>query len=101
MSRLAKLNCHNHIPYHTSTLSEIDWVHELLSGHPECMWTELGIYQGIFIILIKALEKCEIWSSYHVSVKEQLSIFLYTTVTGLPCTHVGEHFQWSSSMITK
>jgi hypothetical protein len=101
MSRLAELNRRKRIPYHTSTLSGIDWVHELLSGHPERMRTELGVYRGTFIILVKALEKCEVWSSRHVSVEEQLSIFLYTAVTGLSCTHVGERFQRSSSTITK
>jgi hypothetical protein len=89
------------IPYHTSALSGADWVHELLSGHPERIRVELGVYRSTFTILLKAMEKCGVTSSRHVSIEEQLSIFLYTVVTGLPCTHVGERFQRSSSTITK
>jgi hypothetical protein len=88
-------------PYHTSSLSGSDWVQELLSGHPECIWTELGVHQGTFILLIKSLQMLGLQSLCHVSIEEQLSIFLYTMVTGLPCTHVGECFQQSSDTITK
>ena len=93
MSRLAELNRRN--------LSGTDWVHELLSGHPERIRTELGVNRGTFILLVKTLEKCEVRSSHHVSVEEQLAIFLYTAVTGLSCTDVGERFQRSPSTITK
>src|SRR6267154_2838823 len=89
------------IPYHTSALSEEDWVNELLSGHPQCIQVELGVYRGTFTVLVKAMEDLNIHSSCHVSIEEQVSIFLYIVVTGLTCTHVGEHFQQSSSTITK
>jgi hypothetical protein len=89
------------IPYHTSILSGENWVQELLTGHPERIRVELGVYRSTFAILFKAMEKCGVRSSRHVSIEEQLSIFLYTVVTGLPCTHVGERFQRSSSTITK
>ncbi len=36
--------CHNRIPYHTSVLSGEGWVQELITGHPQHMWTELGIH---------------------------------------------------------
>jgi hypothetical protein len=85
----------------TSILFGEAWVHELLAGHPECMWKELGIYWSMFIILIKALQSVGLQSSCHVSIEEQLLIFLYIMVTVLPCTHIGEHFQWSTDMITK
>ena len=89
------------IPYHTSALSGEDWVDELLSGHPRCIRVELGVYRGTFTVLVKAMEDLNIHSSRHVSIEEQVSIFLYTVVTGLTCTHVGERFQRSSSTITK
>jgi len=93
--------CHNQIPYHTFVLSGEGWVQELITGHPQCMQTELGIHWSTFIVLIKAIQDVSLWSLHHVSIEQQVSIFLYTMVTGLPCTHVGEHFQWSSGMVTK
>ncbi len=88
-------------PYHTSALSRADWVNELLTGHPECIQNELGVHWNTFLVLIEALKRSGLQSSHHVSIEEQLSIFLYTAVMGLTCTHVGEHFQWSIDMITK
>jgi hypothetical protein len=88
-------------PYHTSALSGAAWVNELLTGHPKRIRNELGVYRGTFTILLQAMRSAGVQSSRHVSVEEQLSIFLYTVVTGLTCTHVGERFQRSSSTITK
>src|SRR6201990_742487 len=88
-------------PYHTSILSGAGWVQELLTGHPQRIRNELGVYRGTFTILVKAMQKAGLQSSRHVSVEEQVSIFLYTAVTGMTCTHVGERFQRSSSTITK
>ena len=82
-----------HTPYHTSSLSGAGWVEELLTGHPQHIQNELGVSQGMFIILIKALQLAGLQSSCHMSMEEQLAIFLYTAVTGMSCIHVGEHFQ--------
>ena len=81
------------MPYHTSSLSGEDWVQELLTGHPQCIHYELGLDQGTFLILIKALQVAGLQSLCHVSIEEQLAIFLYTVVTGMSSIHVGEHFQ--------
>ena len=78
-----------------------EWVQELLSGHPQRIRNELGVNRGTFTILCKAIQSLDITSSCHVSIEEQLAIFLYTAVTGLSCTHVGERFQPSPSTITK
>jgi len=88
-------------PHDTSAFSGEDWVQELLAGHPERIRTELGVHRSTFIVLVKALQKLGLRSSHNVSIEEQLSIFLYTAVTGLPCTHVGERFQQSPDTITK
>ena len=85
--------CYIHTPYHTSSLLGTGWVEELLTRHPQCIQNELGVSWGTFIILIKALQLAGLQSSCHVSIEEQLAIFLYTAVTGMSCIHVGEHFQ--------
>ena len=89
------------VPYDTSSLSRAGWIHELLTGHPEHIWNELGVYWSTFILLVKALQMLGLQSSCHVSIEEQLSIFLYTAVIGLSCTHVAEWFQRSTATITK
>jgi hypothetical protein len=88
-------------PYHTSILSGEGWVQELLNGHPRRIRNELGVNRGTFTLLRKAIQLLDIHSSRHVSIEEQLAIFLYTAVTGLSSTHVGERFQRSPSTITK
>ena len=81
------------MPYYTSALTGADWVCELLNGHPERIRNELGVHKHIFKGLVIALEQAGIHSSKHVYLKEQLSIFLYTSVTGLSLHHVSEQFQ--------
>ncbi|KAJ7081525.1 hypothetical protein C8R44DRAFT_527075, partial [Mycena epipterygia] len=39
--------------------------------------------------------------SKHVTLEEQVAIFLYTCVTGLSIRHVGERFQRSNETISK
>ncbi|KIM64947.1 hypothetical protein SCLCIDRAFT_1164605, partial [Scleroderma citrinum Foug A] len=39
-------------------------------------------------------------ASTHISLEEQLAIFLYICVTGLPIRHIGERFQRSNDMIS-
>jgi hypothetical protein len=92
---LAQLSCQLVITYfaplylHTSAPSEADWVHELLTGDPQCIQNELDVSRATFTVLLKAIRTLGPQSSCHVSIEEQLSIFLYTVVTCLPCTHVG------------
>jgi hypothetical protein len=88
-------------PYHTSALSGAGWVCELLNGHPQRIRNELGVSRSTFIVLLKSMQALDLKSSRHVSLEEQLAIFLYTVVTGLSCIHVGERFQRSPSTITK
>lgn len=35
------------LPYHTSALSGIAWVHELLNGHPDRIKNELGVRKHV------------------------------------------------------
>ncbi|KAG2034335.1 hypothetical protein BDR03DRAFT_1013523 [Suillus americanus] len=70
-------------PYHTSALSGQDWVIELLTGHPEYIHCELGMHAGAFVELISQLRAMGHSDSKFISLEEQLTIFLYTSVTGL------------------
>ena len=77
------------------------WVNELLSEHLRHFWTELSVHWSTFILLIKAMQKLSLQSSHHVSIKQQVVIFLYISITGITYVHMGEHFQYSMSTITK
>ena len=80
-------------PYHTSILTGQGWVEELLSGHPKRIRCELGVHRHMFLALIGVLQELSYGHSKHVTLEEQLAIFLYMSVTGLTIQHVGEHFQ--------
>ena len=87
-------------PYHTSALTGEAWVLELLCGHPNRIQTELGVSLDIFNALIQELRDFGYTSSRHVSLEEQLAIFLYMCITGLTIRHVGERFQRSNDSIS-
>ena len=88
-------------PYHTSALTGEAWVIELLSGHPERMRTALGVNLHVFSALILELRAAGLKESKHVSLEEQLAIYLYACVTGLTIRHLGEHFQRSNETISR
>lgn len=95
---------HDKIPYYTSNLSGAGWVAELLDGHPERIRNELGMHKRVFLALLDDLKAVGVKDSKHIALEEQLSIFLYTCVTGLSgpaIRHVGERFQRSNEMISK
>ena len=88
-------------PYHTSALSGEAWVLELLCGHPDRIRTKLGVSHEVFSNLIQELQHIGYHNSRHVSLEEQLAIFLYICVTGLTIRHVGERFQRSNETISR
>jgi len=88
-------------PYHTSALSGEAWVIELLVGHPDWIRCELGMDAFVFAKLIADLRAQGHGNSKWVSLEEQLSIFLYTCVTGLTIRHVGKQFQRSNATISQ
>ena len=69
--------------YHTSALTGEMWVLELLNGHPECIQNELGIHKHVFWNIIKDLYLFGHQDSKVITLEEQLTIFLYTCITGL------------------
>ena len=87
--------------YHTSVLSGHAWVLELRSGHPDRIRCELGVSDHVFGLLLSNLSSIGYKDSRHVTLEEQLAIFLYTCVTGLSTRHVGERFQRANSTIAK
>ena len=84
-----------------SALSGEAWVLELLCDHPDQIHTELGVSLEVFSKLIQELRHIGYHSSRHVSLEEQLAIFLYMCVTGLTIRHVGERFQRSNDTISQ
>jgi hypothetical protein len=70
-------------PYHTSILSGYAWLQELLHGHPEHIYTELGVHKEVFHALIRKLQSMGHGDTRYVTLEEQLAIFLYTSVTSL------------------
>jgi hypothetical protein len=88
--------------YHTSALSGQAWVDELIVGHPDRIKTELGMRLHVYLALLAKLRTVSgLHDSKHVSLEEQVAIFLYTCVTGLSIRHVGERFQRSNETISK
>ena len=88
-------------PYHTLILRGEGWVLDLLTGHLEHIRCKLGIDRHVFLELISELFGLGHTSSRFVSLEEQLSIFLYTCVTGLTIHHTGEWFQRSNETISQ
>ena len=80
-------------PYHTSILSGEAWVQELLHGYLRRICTELGVEEPVFRELVIMLHNMGHNNSKNVTLEEQPAIFLYTCVTGITSTHVGESFQ--------
>jgi hypothetical protein len=89
------------ISYHTSLLTGSMWVLELIHGHPDHIRHEFGIRKDVFKHLVNDLLSFGYTHSRHVYLEEQLAIFLYICVTGMSYSHAREHFQWSTSTISK
>ncbi len=87
-------------PYHTSALTGEAWVKELISGHPDRIYHELGMKLEVFIPFVMELRCCGLKDGRLISVEEQAAIFLYMSVTGLRLRHVAERFQHSHETIS-
>jgi hypothetical protein len=90
-------------PYHTSALSGQAWVEELMKGHPDRIYNELGMRLHVFLSFVANLRlHCGFDTSRRgITVEEQAAIFLYACVTGLSVQHLGERFQHSNETISK
>ncbi|KIK21861.1 hypothetical protein PISMIDRAFT_84088, partial [Pisolithus microcarpus 441] len=65
------------IPYHMLILSGAGWVAELLNGHLERIRTELSVHKHVFKVILRELEEAGCTHSKHITLEEQVSIFLY------------------------
>ena len=88
-------------PFHTSILTGQAWVDELLLGHPNRISCSLGVSKETFTKLISVMRQHGLTDSRHVSLEEQLAIFLHATVTGLTMRHLAERFQRSNDTISR
>ena len=77
-------------PYHTSALMGEMWVLELINGHPERICNELKVHKHVFLGLCDDLQRYGHQNSKHVTLEEQLAMFLYTCIMGLSIRHVSE-----------
>ena len=66
------------------------WVLELLAGHPECIFTQLGVQSHVFYAIIDKLCALCYTDSKFVILEEQLATFLYCSVTSLTVRHFVE-----------
>lgn len=59
------------------------------------------MHRHVFIVLLQLLREGGINDSKHVTLEEQLAIFLYACVTGISVCHLAERFQRSNETILK
>ena len=92
------------VEYHTLALTGHAWVLELLTGHPKIIRCELGVHDHVFYALLHHLQTIGYTNAHGESglmLEEQLTIFLYTCITGLSIHHVREHFQHANRTISQ
>ena len=92
---------YNKTPKNTSKLTGQQWLNELLTGHHQRFYDAMGMNKHVFQALLHELIRRGLHDTRHVSAEEQLAIFLYLAVTGLPQRHLEERFQRSPSTLTK
>ena len=73
----------------------------MLGTHGTSTYMELGVSHEVFMASIDELCHMGHTDSKFVSLEEQVSIFLYASVTGLTVQHLGERFQQSNETIAK
>ena len=90
------------IAKHTSNLTGQQWCDELLAGHNDRFYNELGMQKHVFDQLLLVLDRdANLSGSRHVTAIEQLCIFLHYARRGLSNRALQEWFQRSRDTITK
>ena len=80
----------NAIPYHKFILTGAGWIKGLLEGHPDCIWSKLGVHKLIFRILVAELQNAGYLATRNIMTEKQLVIFIYICVIGFSVHHIGE-----------
>ena len=96
------LNTNDPESYHTSILSGQGWMDELpwRPSRPHLLWIGVRVKYSLSW-LISVLHNFGYGSPRYIDIEEQLSIFLYMSVTGLTIWHTSEWFQQSNDTISK
>ena len=90
------------IPMNTSKLTGMDWVRELLTGHPVRFSDALAMPKHVYWKLVKELQLyAGLNHSKHVLLEEQVALFLHFCKTGGTVRDLRECFQHSPSTISK
>ncbi|THU90176.1 hypothetical protein K435DRAFT_572402, partial [Dendrothele bispora CBS 962.96] len=63
--------------YHTLALSGHAWTQELIHGHPDRIYTELGMRLHVYFALLMELRMMGYEDSRYITLEESLAIFLY------------------------
>jgi hypothetical protein len=80
----------------------MDWVRQLSEGHRGRFYDNLGMNRHVFRWLLRALiEKAGQGDTKHVTLEEQLAMFLYFSVTGSSIRKLEEWFQRSPDTVSK
>lgn len=89
-------------PMHTSVLTGLAWLDELLHGHPQRFKNQLGMAQHVFHKLSGLLQlDFGLSNSKFVTADEQLAIFLYYIRSGCGNRTLQERFQRSGDTISR
>jgi hypothetical protein len=89
-------------PQHTSSLSGEQWVQELLHGHDDRIFNELGMRKELFRHLVEVLKRdAGVQDTRYVTAEEQLAVFLHFARRGLSNRALQERFQRSGDTISK
>lgn len=88
-------------PKNNSKLTGQEWLNELLGGHSGRFYDAMGMNKHVFLQLLKELIAIGLHDTRYVSSEEQLAIFIYLAVTGLPQRHLEERFQRSPDTLSK
>lgn len=92
----------NKMPMHTSILSGEGRMQELLAGHPVPFYNEFGMSVHVFHHLLRELHQFTPFNhSKHLSMTEQLGIFLWMCRKGASVRDTMYHFQRSPDTISK
>jgi hypothetical protein len=95
-------SCFDKTPLHTSRLTGDQWVQELIDGHEERFYNEMGMRDIVFHQLLELLEReGGLHDTRYVTAREQLAIFLHYAPRGLSNHALQERFQRSADTISK